>query len=407
MTLGLLICHAAVQAARIAPLARGGAPLVALGPAACAARGYCASRVRMAERERDPSTAQWDWRPIISWYPGHIARAEKQLMDMLKLVDVVIELRDSRIPSSTNHPLIQSWVGNRAHILVMNRCDSVPTSVAQDWTRHMHEAGVETYWVNAKEGKGIDELKRAVMHAGKGVNERRARKGLLPRPVRACVLGFPNVGKSALINRLVGRAKCKSENRAGVTRSFNWAAFGGRKTGTRASAGGKQPDLQLLDTPGIIPAKQVGQRSAYMLAVCDDIGAAAYDTRAVALTLIEELRAARTGYVPSQALEARYGHGLDEQSPEAMLERLAEERCGGDLTRAETMVLRDFRDGRLGLIGLEAPEGAAVRLSKRQHEIQQAAAAAGAADAAPAAAPAGASALASVATVGAADDDDS
>lgn len=356
MALGLLICHAAVQGARIAPFARNRSPLAALGVASHSARGLGGGRVRMAERERDVSTAQWEWRPIISWYPGHIARAEKQLMDMLKLVDVVIELRDSRIPRSTNHPLIQSWVGNRAHILVMNRCDSVPTSVAQDWTRYLNEKQIQAHWVNAKEGKGVDELKRAIMHAGKGVNERRAKKGLLPRPVRACILGFPNVGKSALINRLVGRAKCKSENRAGVTRSFTWASFGSRKTFTRTSAGGRQPELLLLDTPGIIPAKQVGQRSAYMLAVCDDIGAAAYDTRAVALTLIEELRSAKSGYIPPNILESRYGHGLAEQTPEAFLERIAEERCGGDLTRAETMVLRDFRDGRLGLIGLEAPE---------------------------------------------------
>ncbi|KAG8465475.1 hypothetical protein KFE25_002782 [Diacronema lutheri] len=355
MALGLLICHAVVQSARISPLVRGAGSPTAVLSSALHARAAGSGRARMSDRE--PATPQWGWRPIISWYPGHIARAERQLLDMLKLVDVVIELRDSRIPMSTNHPLIRTWVGNRAHILVMNRCDSVPTSVAQDWARQLREEAVEAHWVNAKEGKGVDELKRAIMHAGKGVNERRAAKGLLPRPVRACVLGFPNVGKSALINRLIGRAKCKSENRAGVTRSFNWAAFGARKTGVRASAGGKQPQLQLLDTPGIIPAKQVGQRSAYMLAVCDDIGAAAYDTRAVALTLIEELRAAKSGYIPPDALEARYGHGLAEQSAEAFLERVAEERCGGDLTRAETMLLRDFRDGRLGLIGLEAPDG--------------------------------------------------
>jgi ribosome biogenesis GTPase A len=311
----------------------------------------------MALRGQESATTQWEWRPVISWYPGHIARAEKQLVDMLKLVDVVIELRDSRIPRSTCHPLIDEWVGHRGHILVMNRFDSVPTSVVQDWTRHLAESNTEAHWVNAKEGKGIEDLKRAIVRAGKGVNERRKAKGLLPRAVRACILGFPNVGKSALINRLIGRAKLKSENRAGVTRSFSWSAVGGarERSKTKGSAGGNEAELQLLDTPGIIPAKQVGQRSAYMLAVCDDIGAAAYDTRAVALTLIEELKDAKSGYIKAGALEARYGHGLGAQTAEDFLERVAEERCGGDLVRAETMVLRDFRDGRLGLVGLEAP----------------------------------------------------
>ncbi|KAJ1639192.1 P-loop containing nucleoside triphosphate hydrolase protein, partial [Pavlovales sp. CCMP2436] len=230
-----------------------------------------------------------------------------------------------------------------------------------DWTRHLAASGTVAYWVNAKEGQGIDPLRRAIMLTGKGMNEKRVAKGLLPRPVRACILGFPNVGKSALINRLVGRARMKSENRAGVTRQFTWGQVGGQKSKPspelqitpwmHKTSFPRLPDLLLLDTPGIIPAKQVGQRSAYMLAVCDDIGAAAYDTRAVALTLIEELRTAKTGY--------RYGHGLEEQSPEEFLERVAGERCGGDLIRAETMVLRDFRDGRLGLVGLEAKLAAA------------------------------------------------
>jgi len=319
-----LVCHAVVQSARVLPSGRAGWLHAAAGSRQAVQRSGLAgmaaptlpsgrtgwlhaaagSRV-VVQRSglagmaapKDPTTAQWEWRPVISWYPGHIARAEKQLLDMLKLVDVVIELRDSRIPVSTKHPLMDQWVGNRHHILVMNRCDSVPTSVAQDWTRHLAASGTVAYWVNAKEGQGIDPLRRAIMLTGKGMNEKRVAKGLLPRPVRACILGFPNVGKSALINRLVGRARMKSENRAGVTRQFTWGQVGGQKSKGRASAGGNQPDLLLLDTPGIIPAKQVGQRSAYMLAVCDDIGAAAYDTRAVALTLIEELRTAKTGYV--------------------------------------------------------------------------------------------------------------
>lgn len=181
-------------------------------------------------------------RPVIEWYPGHIAKAERLMSEVLSMVDVVVELRDARAPAATTHPLLPDWIGSRGHLVVVNRIDSVPERALYEWSRALREHGVEPILVDAKKGTGVPELKRAIVRQGQHVNDRRKRRGINPRPVRAAILGYPNVGKSALINRLVGQRKAKSENRPGVTRSFNWIRI--------------DPEVQLLDSPGIIPAKQ-------------------------------------------------------------------------------------------------------------------------------------------------------
>jgi hypothetical protein len=183
-------------------------------------------------------------RPVISWYPGHIARAERLMGEVLSMVDVVVELRDARVPASTAHPSLAAWIGSRGHVLAVNRVDSVPVRAVSAWRRALRGAGgPEPLFIDAKLGAGVDELRSAIVAAGAGVNARRKRRGINPRPVRAAILGYPNVGKSALINRLVGRVKTKSENRPGVTRGFAWVRI--------------DSAVQLLDSPGILPAKQV------------------------------------------------------------------------------------------------------------------------------------------------------
>ena len=153
------------------------------------------------------------------------------------MVDVVVELRDSRVPHATTHPSLPTWVGSRGHVLVLNRIDSVPPRALDAWADHLRSlGGPEPLLVDARKGSGVPELKKAILKAGQKVNERRKRRGINPRPIRAAILGYPNVGKSALINRLVGRRKTKSENRPGVTRGFTWVRI--------------DPQVQLLDSPG-------------------------------------------------------------------------------------------------------------------------------------------------------------
>mmetsp|Transcript_325 Transcript_325/g.599 ORF Transcript_325/g.599 Transcript_325/m.599 type:complete len:435 (+) Transcript_325:30-1334(+) len=302
-------------------------------------------------------------RPTIQWYPGHIAKAERQLRDTLKLVDVILEVRDCRIPRSTTHPNVPDWIGNRPRVVVMNRTDMSPAASLKSWKQHLVKNSTKhdfenpnanqngnnysVRFVNSKKGDGIMELKKEVMRLGSHMNDKRVKKGMLKRAVRCVAIGFPNVGKSALINRLVGRKAVKSENRPGVTRSLQWVRIA--------------QDLEMLDTPGIIPMKFVEQPTALRLAFCDDIGQASYDSELVASALLDELRVvsrvSEREYFDADALKQRYSCDMDESiSGESLLHAIADSNFKRDRYRAATAILNDFRSGRLGLVSLELPQ---------------------------------------------------
>ena len=175
--------------------------------------------------------------PAIQWYPGHIAKAEKALSDNLAKVDLVIEVRDARIPLATSHPRLQRWIRGKQHLLVLNRRDMLPVAAREAWDAWFRAAGQPVWWCDAKVGTGVKQLQQAAIRAGAALNARRSGRGMKPRPVRALTLGFPNVGKSALINRLVRQKVVESARRAGVTRSLRWVRLG--------------QDIDLLDAPGV------------------------------------------------------------------------------------------------------------------------------------------------------------
>ncbi len=282
--------------------------------------------------------------PPIQWYPGHIAKAEKALKEQLKLVDVVLEVRDTRIPLATHHPQVQEWMGTKARVLVLNRLDMILPSAQQAWMRWFRQQGEEPYFTDAQAGKGITAVAKAAQKAGIELNERRSQRGMLPRPVRAVVIGFPNVGKSALINRLLNRRVVESAARAGVTRQLRWVRI--------------SDQLELLDAPGIIPIKLNNQVNAYKLAICDDIGDASYDNQRVAIVLIEllqQLAINSTDLLPSNPLLARYDLDYAAMTAEDYLVALAQKRHQGDVERTARQLLTDFRKGALGAIALEVP----------------------------------------------------
>jgi ribosome biogenesis GTPase A len=295
--------------------------------------------------------------PAIQWYPGHIAKAEKALSDNLARVDLVIEVRDARIPRATGHPRLRRWIGAKPHLLVLNRRDMVTPAARDAWDRWFRAQGQTPWWCDAKAGTGVKQLQQAAIRAGEGLNARRAGRGMKPRPVRALMLGFPNVGKSALINRLVRQKVVESARRAGVTRSLRWVRLG--------------QDLDLLDAPGVLPPRLDDQAAALLLALCDDIGQAAYDGEAVALAFIRLLAALQplpaAGIAPG-LLEARYGVPLlplhpDAAQPEARavpdaetwLAAVAARHTSGDTARMAQRFLDDFRRGMLGPLALELP----------------------------------------------------
>lgn len=275
--------------------------------------------------------------PLIQWYPGHIAKAERELKEQLKRVDVVLEIRDARIPLASHHPQVKNWIGNKPRILIINRLDMITEAAAQEWLSWLRAQGEEPYLTNAQEGVGIKAVIKAAQSRGGEINKKRRDRGLLPRPVRAVVIGFPNVGKSALINRLVGRKVVASARRAGVTRQLRWVRI--------------SPDLELLDAPGVIPVKLENQKDAVKLAICEDIGEAAYDNQRIATAFVDLLQELGK----AEVLTSRYSLDFTGLTGEDYIEQLALKRYQGDKERSAFTILNDFRIGNLGEIALELP----------------------------------------------------
>lgn len=282
--------------------------------------------------------------PPIQWYPGHIAKAEKSLLEQLKLVDVVLEVRDARIPLATRHPQVSQWIGNKERILVLNRVDMIPAAVKQSWTDWFRQQQEQPYFTDANQGTGVALLTQTAKGVGEKVNRRRRDRGMLPRPVRAVVVGFPNVGKSALINRLLNRRVVESARRPGVTRQLRWVRI--------------SDQIELLDAPGVLPSKLRDQSAALRLAICDDIGEASYNNQNVAAALIDLLKdlAAQAPEVMSlEVLRSRYGLDAADLTGESYIEELASDRFQGNVERTATQLLNDFRKGLLGKLPLELP----------------------------------------------------
>ncbi|KAA3474996.1 DAR GTPase 3, chloroplastic [Gossypium australe] len=277
-------------------------------------------------------------RPV-QWYPGHIAKTEKELKEQLKLIDVVIEVRDARIPLSTTHPQMDLWLGNRKRILVLNREDMISTADRNAWAMHFSRQGTKVVFSNGQLGMGTMKLSRLAKSLAAGVNVKRRAKGLLPRPVRAGIVGYPNVGKSSLINRLLKRRMCPAAPRPGVTRELKWVRFG--------------KDLELLDSPGILPMRISDQAAAIKLAICDDIGERSYDVADVAAILVQML--AKLPTVGMKALQNRYKIDVDGQCGKMFTEKLALQLFNGDVHQAAFRVLSDFRKGKFGWVALERP----------------------------------------------------
>jgi len=282
----------------------------------------------------------------IQWYPGHIAKAEKQLNHNLKKVDLVIEVRDARIPKSTSHPHLERWIKGKQHLLVMNRKDMICSEAIHVWDKWFRERGETPLWCNAKDGTGVKQLQDAAVQTGQTLNKRRQSRGMKSRPVRALTLGFPNVGKSALINRLVRKKVVNSARKAGVTRTLQWVRLG--------------QDLDLLDAPGVLPPRFEDQEAALRLALCDDIGEAAYDVELVAISLLNmlhQLAKHKEAGINIDILEKRYGveYGNKVFDANQWLSKAAERHTSGNNGRMAQRVLDDFRKSLLGQISLELP----------------------------------------------------
>ncbi|QKG84636.1 ribosome biogenesis GTPase YlqF [Kroppenstedtia pulmonis] len=280
----------------------------------------------------------------IQWYPGHMAKARRQVEEKLKQVDVVYELLDARLPLSSRNPMIHELTAGKPRVVLLTKSDLADPAVMPAWISFFRSTGLEVLPVDTLSGKGIKQIVTISQERMKDQFAALQKKGIRRRRIRAMVLGVPNVGKSALINRLAGRSATKTGNRPGVTRSQQWIKVG--------------DGLELLDTPGILWPKfddhRVGLRLAASSAIKEDI----LPVEEVSIYLLDYLR-----HRYKEQLRERYR--LEEVSggePLSLLEDVGRRRgCmmrGGevDLEKAAEIVLKDFRSGRFGRVSLEFPE---------------------------------------------------
>ena len=195
------------------------------------------------------------------WYPGHMTKAKRMMQENIKLIDLVIELVDARIPVSSRNPDIDELAGNKSRIILLNKSDLADPSFNKQWTKYFEEKGAHVLEINSRSGAGIKSIQGLVQEACKEKIERDRKRGIVNRPVRAMVVGIPNVGKSTFINSFAGKACTKTGNKPGVTKGKQWIKL--------------NKGLELLDTPGILWPKfedqEVGKHLAFIGSMNDEI----------------------------------------------------------------------------------------------------------------------------------------
>ncbi len=277
------------------------------------------------------------------WFPGHMTKAIRTMREDLKLIDLIIELADARIPISSRNPEIDSLAQGKTRILLLNKRDMADPDATTAWIRHFEEQGFYAMAINAKKKNEIKSVSDLIAKACREKRERDLKRGIKNRPVRAMIAGIPNVGKSTFINTYAGRASAKTGNKPGVTRGKQWIRLNKGAEGT----------VELLDTPGILWPKFEDQTVGLHLAWTGSIRDELIVNTDLALDLIEFLQE----FYPD-IFEKVYNFRPEEDSVR-VLEQLAEARgCvakGGtpDLDRAAFLLLDDFRNARLGLITIE------------------------------------------------------
>ncbi len=278
----------------------------------------------------------------IQWFPGHMAKTRRLLSENLKLVDVVVELLDARIPASSKNPEIDSIIQNKARLIVLNKSDMADSEISKEWARWYKARGIRVIFVDSIKGKGLNQLKNQLRGMMKDRFERDRQKGRIFRPIRTMIVGIPNVGKSTFINKIAGRAVATTGDKPGVTKGKQWIRL--------------NPEIEMLDTPGILWPKFDDRNTALNLAFTGAIKDDIYDITEVAALLAERLTADYPGLLANRYKledENRKGHKL--------LEAAGKRRgCilpGGeiDMQRIAVVMLDEFRGGKIGKITLEKP----------------------------------------------------
>ncbi|HJD12997.1 MAG TPA: ribosome biogenesis GTPase YlqF [Candidatus Ruminococcus avistercoris] len=276
------------------------------------------------------------------WYPGHMTKARRMMQEDIKLIDLIIELVDARIPLSSRNPDIDDLGKNKARLILLNKSDLADDRYNEEWKDYFQSRGFLVLKVNSQRGTGLKAVNGAVLEACREKIERDRRRGIKNRPVRAMVVGIPNVGKSTFINSFAGRACTKTGNKPGVTKGKQWIRL--------------NKSVELLDTPGILWPKFEDQSVGLKLAMIGSIKDEILNMDELSLELLAAIRAHYPGLIGERFEIDEDGTNVE------LLERIGQKRqCllkGGqiDYTKTAKLVLDEFRSGKIGRITLEYPK---------------------------------------------------
>ena len=278
----------------------------------------------------------------IQWYPGHMTKAKRAMKEDVKLVDLVIELVDARAPLASRNPDIDSLAAGKGRVILLNKADLASEKANAAWISYFEGQGFQVMKIDARAKATLKQLNALIQEACKEKIERDRRRGILNRPVRAMVVGIPNVGKSTFINSFAGKAAAKTGNKPGVTKGNQWIRL--------------NKQVELLDTPGILWPKFEDQKVGLLLAFLGSINDEILEKDELASELAGYLKEITPGL-----LKERYGIEEEGKKPHQLLDEIATVRAcltkGGvnDLTKAARLLLDEFRGGKLGRITLEMP----------------------------------------------------
>lgn len=278
----------------------------------------------------------------IQWYPGHMTKSVRAMQEDIKLVDMLIELRDARIPVSSKNPDIEKLASNKPRVVLLNKCDLADPVKTKEWIGYFSDQGIRVQAINARQKKDIQKTKALIEEAGKEKRERDKKRGILNRPFRIMVVGIPNIGKSTFINSFAGKSYTKTGDKPGVTRGKQWIHIG--------------KNAELLDTPGILWPKFEDRTVGIHLALTGAIRDEVLKRDELAYELIDILRRKYPAVISD-----RYEVDINKESYEvihdiANVRHLIKAGSEADDERAAMMLIDDLRSGRLGEITLESAE---------------------------------------------------
>lgn len=277
----------------------------------------------------------------LQWYPGHMTKARRMMQENIKLIDLVVELVDARIPRSSTNPDIDELAKGKQRLVILNKSDLADERINEAWIEYYKNKGIKAVKLDSRNRGGVKNIPNVMQECCREKIERDKKRGIVNRPIRVMIAGIPNVGKSTFINSITGKASAKTGNKPGVTKGKQWIRLNN--------------NIELLDTPGILWPKfedqLIGEHIAYIGSMNDEI----VEITELAFHLIETIKKMKPG-----ALGERYSLDETKETLE-IFDKIADYRkClkkGGepDYDKAASILIDDFRSGRLGRISIESP----------------------------------------------------